>query len=227
MLIKRCYDKEIMDDFSIDDRRIEQALNELKLINKFLGGIKTSLSGLKNFIDENRMDEVKILDIGSGTSDIFLNKTSSLKEIKVYSLDRNKKICKLIKTRNSFFPINGNALILPIKDNSVSIIHASLFLHHFREYEIIEIIKSSMKIAKDGIIINDLRRSVWALIGIRILTLLFSRSTMVSNDAPISVKRGFIKKDITTILQRLNITNYILKRKWAFRWLIIINNSQR
>ena len=226
MLLKRCYDKEIMDDFSVDDIRIEQALDELKLINKFLGGTKTSLSGLKYFIDENRTDEVKILDIGSGTSDIFLNSMGSLTGIKVYSVDRNKKICRLIKTRNSFVPINGNGLILPFKENSVSVIHASLFLHHFRENEIIEIIKSSMKIAWDGIIINDLRRSVWALIGIRILTLLFSRSAMVRNDAPISVKRGFIKKDITTILQRLNITNFILKRKWAFRWLIIIKKSQ-
>ena len=62
-----------------------------------------------------------------------------------------------------------------------------------KEDEIKKIIKSSLSIAEKGMIINDLRRSVWALIGIKTLIYLFSKSTMVKNDAPLSVKRGFIK----------------------------------
>ena len=71
-------------------------------------------------------------------------------------------------------------------------------------------------------IINDLRRSVWALIGIKTLIYLFSKSTMVKNDAPLSVKRGFIKSELINLLEELKITNYKIKRKWAFRWLIVI-----
>jgi len=75
-------------------------------------------------------------------------------------------------------------------------------------------------------IINDLRRSVWALIGIKLLTILFSKSSMVKNDAPLSVKRGFIKSELIDMLKSLKIINYKIKRKWAFRWLVAIPKDQ-
>jgi hypothetical protein len=68
MALKRSYDPEIMDDFSIRDARIDQALNELKITNKFLGGISTTFSGLKLLL--NGENEFSILDIGAGGSDL-------------------------------------------------------------------------------------------------------------------------------------------------------------
>ena len=75
-----------------------------------------------------------------------------------------------------------------------------------------------------GRMAGDLRRSVFAYIGIKILTTLFSSSVMVKNDAPLSVRRGFTKSDLLSILANLNIREFKIKRKWAFRWLIIIYN---
>ncbi len=40
--MERSYQQEIMDDFSIQDERIDTALEELKIINKYLGGISTT-----------------------------------------------------------------------------------------------------------------------------------------------------------------------------------------
>jgi hypothetical protein len=51
---------------------------------------------------------------------------------------------------------------------------------------------------------------------------LFSRSKEVKNDGPLSVKRGFIEKDWTDILNSISPGSYKIKRKWAFRWLIVI-----
>ena len=162
------------------------------------------------------------MDIGSGSSDIFQGLINKLPNLKVFSLDRNKRICRVIKDENRAYPIFGDAIAPPVKEESISVVHASLFLHHFKKDEIKEIIKLSLSIAKKGMIINDLRRSVWALIGIKTLIYLFSRSAMVKNDAPLSVKRGFIKSELINLLEELKITNYIIKRKWAFRWLIVI-----
>ena len=46
MFLKRSYAPELMDDFSIQDERIDRALSELKITNKYLGGISTTKSGL-------------------------------------------------------------------------------------------------------------------------------------------------------------------------------------
>ncbi len=222
MFLKRSYEKEIMDDFSITDSRIDIALNELKLVNRFLGGVSTSKTGFKMLFNNSNYETIKVLDIGSGSSDIFQRLINKLPNLKIFSIDRNKRICEVIKNENTSYPIFGDAISPPVKEESISVVHASLFLHHFKKDEIKKIIKSSLTIAEKGMIINDLRRSVWALLGIKILIYLFSNSEVVKNDAPLSVKRGFIKSELVNLLEELKITNYKIKRKWAFRWLIVI-----
>ncbi|MDP4117240.1 MAG: hypothetical protein Q8903_13975, partial [Bacteroidota bacterium] len=101
-------------------------------------------------------------------------------------------------------------------------VHASLFFHHFEENKISQILQSLSGVVKKAIIINDLRRSLPAYLGIRMLTLLFSKSNMVKNDAPLSVKRGFVKSDIIKFTKGLSFNKVIIKRRWAFRWMIII-----
>jgi len=229
MFIKRHYEKELMDDFSIIDQRIDEALHELKLINKYLGGIKTSYSGLKHLLKSSDDSAINILDVGSGASDILESIRRKNKNLKIFSLDKNKRVCEILKNQNNGNTVNesiyGDVLHLPLKNKSMDVIHSSLFFHHFKEEEIKNIISSSLIVAKKGIIINDLRRSLIAIIGIKFLIRLFSKSSLFKNDAPLSVKRGFIKSELVELLDGLQIKNYIIKRKWAFRWLIIIRNT--
>lgn len=67
-----------------------------------------------------------------------------------------------------------------------------------------------------------MQRSLLALAGIKLLTVLFSKSILVKNDAPVSVKRSFNKSEIINFLRKSGISNYIIKYKWAFRWMVVI-----
>jgi hypothetical protein len=220
MLLKRSYQQEIMDDFSIVEERITEALNELKFINKYLGGNKASKEGLKKISRQSKERELKILDLGGGISDIL----TAVKEkfnLKIFNIDINKGICRRGIGIEDLTVINGDVTSLPFKKNSFDIVHASLFFHHFREAEIKEILSDSFFIATSGVIINDLRRNIIAWGSIKVLTKLFSSSDMVINDAPLSVKRGFTKNEWKEILNDFKI-KYEIKRRWAFRWLIVI-----
>ena len=208
-----------MDDFSIQDERIDKALNELKIINKFLGGISTTKSALSYFI-QSKKDELKILDIGSGSSDNLLSAKSNYPNMQILSIDKNMRA--LSSSENLLEKINSNAFELPFKNNSCDIIHSALFLHHFTEEQIKILLKEFLRIARIGIIINDLQRSYLALLGIKILTVLFSKSEMVKNDAPLSVKRGFSKQEILNLLEDVGVKNFAIKKKWAFRWMVVI-----
>jgi len=217
--MKRSYEQEKMDDFSIQDKRIDLALIELRIINKYLGGISTTKSAL-NFFINSKNEELKILDIGSGSSDNLLAAKNLYPHLQIISIDKNLGI--LSNSANTLLKINSDALYLPIKNESCDIVHVSLFLHHFNEKQIEKLLKEFLRISKIGIIINDLQRSFIALVGIKILTLLFSKSEMVKNDAPISVKRGFNRFELTDVFRNSGISNYRIKRKWAFRWMIVI-----
>lgn len=221
MLLTRSYQKEIMDDFSIHDARIEDALKELKIINKFLGGNSTTKSGLKKLLQKDKNSELSILDVGGGSSDIFFS-INNKKNYKVFNVDINKGINKYVKKNSrKIITVCADFLNSPFKEKSYDIVHTSLFLHHFHEEEIKIILIKMKNLAKKGIIINDLQRSVFALTGIKILTQLFSKSKMVKNDAPLSVEKGFTKSELKKILNDLNL-DFEIKWKWAFRWLIVI-----
>ena len=217
--MKRSYDAEIMDDFSIQDERIDNALHELKLINKYLGGISTTKSALNYFI-KSKDQKVTVLDIGSGSSDNLIAAKNQFSQLQIISLDKNLRV--LNNSENFSKKINSDAFYLPMKNDSFDIIHAALFLHHFNEEQILKLLKEFLRIAKKGIVINDLQRSYFALLGIRILTLLFSKSEMVKNDGPLSVRRGFIKSELLKLLSYAGIKKFFIKKKWAFRWMVVI-----
>ena len=222
MFIRRSYNKELMDDFSISDGDLVDALRELRLINKFLGGISVSSEGVSWFADKQQ-SSLTILDVGGGSSDILYSLAKKNIKADIYSVDLNKNICHYQKKfAGNDKIICADALNLPFKDKSFDLIHASLFLHHFKETEIIKIIKQWLLISERGIVINDLRRNILAYVGIRILTLFFSQSRLVKNDGPLSVRRAFVKRDLVNILQDGGVNHYHIKRKWAFRFLIII-----
>ncbi|MDP4175163.1 MAG: methyltransferase domain-containing protein [Bacteroidota bacterium] len=229
MFLKRHYNKEIMDDFSITDDRIDKALEELKIINTFLGGNSISSKAINYLIRQKKLNNsIEILDVGSGGASIYDKVQSSLKRrhIKVNwtCIDLNIRACRFEKkTLKGDNVVCCNGYRLPFKKKTFEIIHASLFLHHFSEKDIIQLLKTFYETCRSGIIINDLRRNVFAYMGIKILTTLFSRSEMVKNDGPLSVKRGFVKSDLTKILLQAGILNYKIKRKWAFRWMVIIS----
>ena len=220
MFLKRSYDPEILDDFSIQDERIDSALKELNIINSLLGGNRISRKGIKMF--HAKLNTLTILDVGSGASDILLEIKKKFKNLNIYGLDMNQRTCLYLKKYSTDVKvICGDVLNLPF-DIPFDIIHASLLLHHFKEEEIKRILISLLKLCNKGIVINDLRRSIVAWLGIKVLTSLFSRSKEVKSDGPLSVKRGFIKKDWTELLNNICLDSYKIKRKWAFRWLIVI-----
>lgn len=216
----RNYSPEIMDNTSIAGEELDRALRELKLINKFLGGNAVTRTGIKLLFPHHK-DKITILDAGSGGGFSFHG--SGLKTLKFYSLDKNPAACRFIKNNTGKrIAVCGDVKALPIRDKSFNIAHASLLLHHFNENDLVDILRSFIAVSREGVIINDLRRSFRAYLGIKLLTALFSQSKMVKNDGPLSVKKGFKFEELTCLMKTLKISHYTLKRKWAFRWLLVI-----
>lgn len=101
------------------------------------------------------------------------------------------------------------------------IIFNSLFCHHFSNEEIIYILRWMQENSSTGFLINDLHRHPFAYYSIKWLTKIFSKSYLVKNDAPLSVLRGFTKREWQNLLQKAGISNVQLSWEWAFRHLIV------
>ena len=222
MLGARSASLEMIDDMSITDERIDDALQELRVINRFLGGDHVSRIGIARMTRKLPKNlPLRILDCGAGGSNLASVLHLRDRTVEVTALDLNLRACRYSALHDTpMNVVNGSAFRLPFRDRSFDIVHTSLFYHHFSSDELRVLLVEWSRVARLGIVINDLQRSAAAHIGIIMLTRLFSRSIMVRNDAPISVRRGFLKKElieITSAYGRVAIT-----RHWAFRWLVSI-----
>ena len=105
------------------------------------------------------------------------------------------------------------------------IIFSSLFCHHFTNEQLVEMLLWMQKNSLHGFFINDLHRHAIAYYFIKSATALFSQSRLVKNDAPVSVLRGFKKREWKDLFQKAGISNYSIKWKWAFRFLVVVPHS--
>nr|MDJ0646574.1 methyltransferase [Flavobacteriaceae bacterium] len=100
---------------------------------------------------------------------------------------------------------------------------ATLFIHHFKEKEIIHILKLMNDTAKVGVIINDLQRHKLAYYLFKIVSSFLVGNEMVQHDGLLSILRGFKRKELEVIANKLNRKNTI-RWKWAFRYQWIFKN---
>lgn len=220
---------EIMDDLNCSGEVVHQTLRELEFINRTLGGNAVTVMGVRKLLKDNKQEPIHILDLGCGGGDM-LKLLKSRINIKVTGkgIDANPHIVQYAREHNQDPAISFDAmdiLSLEFRRESCDVAIATLFFHHFSNSQLVEIFAHLKKQTRVGIVINDLHRNSLAYYSIKLLTRLFSKSSMVKYDAPLSVLRGFSRQELVSILKQAGIENYSLTWKWAFRWQIVVRTK--
>jgi 2-polyprenyl-3-methyl-5-hydroxy-6-metoxy-1,4-benzoquinol methylase len=109
------------------------------------------------------------------------------------------------------------------KKQSYDVVLCTLFLHHFKNDELIPFLKIAIKKATIGGVVNDLHRHriayyLFKMIGV------FIKNKMVREDGLTSVLRAFKKNEIKTILTKVQVP-FTIHWKWAFRYLWILKKE--
>ena len=224
----RSNEKEYLDNSDIATKDLYRNLDELDTINNYLGGYNASLTGLGDIL-KTKKGIRNILDIGFGGGDSikqlanFGHKKSA--DLFFYGVDL-KRDC-VDYAENNLAGLGNKKLICDDYRNisaellkEIDVIHCSLFLHHLTDEEIIGLFKFG-KEHQCILLANDLHRNWLAYYSIKFLTALFSRSYLVKNDAPLSVRRAFKKRELEALLVKAGFQNYSVKWSWAFRYIVI------
>jgi 2-polyprenyl-3-methyl-5-hydroxy-6-metoxy-1,4-benzoquinol methylase len=222
---------EIMDDLACEGEVVFQTLLELDIINQWLGGNQVTIGALKKSWKSKPKDQtITIADLGCG-SGAMLRIISRLAEkenrnVKLIGFDANPHIIEYARAHSKNIPCisfeTTNVFSNEFQHQQFDLVLATLFMHHFSEQELIALFTCLKKQTRSAIIINDIHRHWLAYYSIKVLTQLFSRSSMVRFDAPLSVLRAFKHAELNEVLKKAQIHNYHLKWKWAFRWQLII-----
>jgi len=215
MLVDTTYrskEVEIMDDLDMSGELLTDTLDKIAQINRWLGGNKLTLSGVKKLLSTvDKSEKISIVDLGCGNGDMlralakYAMNTGFI--LNLIGVDANRTTIEYAKKLSKDFP---NIAYYQFDINSeefdsleYDIVLSTLFLHHFDSVTITNFIKQWSNKAKLGIVINDLRNE------------------MVKTDGLISILRGFKKSELETFAKNI-VHKSSIQWKWAFRYQWII-----
>jgi len=222
---------EKMDEPGVSEKDIHQALQELEIINRRLGGYHVIFDALDKL--EWNEQPVTIMDLGCGGGDMLraISKWAekNKRKVQLIGVDRNPIMTDYASHHAKSYPdiqfktldVFDDALMAEKADITMN----SLFCHHFSNTELITLIKRMNQLASRAVIINDLHRHWFAYYSIKVITFLFSKTYLVKYDGPLSVARSLNRKEWKAILESAGIKDYRLRWMWAWRWQIIFDKT--
>lgn len=225
----RSNEPELMDDFSMKGELLRDTLDKLGKINKWLGGNYVTLNGLKKvLIDQPKNKLITIIDLGCGHGEILrligdYGRQEGYK-FKLIGIDANQDaIDYAIELSQDYEELtfeNIDIFSEEFQDLDCDVVLSTLFLHHFNQDEIHNLLKIITSKAKLGIVVNDLHRNKVAYGLFKLLGLVISNH-MIVQDGLTSILRAFKRDELENISKQLNLKSQICW-KWAFRyqWLI-------
>lgn len=218
---------ELLDGEHIPFKDIAQNLKELNTINTLLGGHAITMDGVLRLA---KLPEMTIVEIGCGGGDnlAFIQAKCQRLNLKpiLIGIDLKKECIDFAQKKHPSIQFICSDYRTAVLKNKPDILFSSLFCHHFSNDELVEQLIWMKENSNVGFFINDLHRNWIAYYSIKLLTALFSKSYLVKNDAPLSVARGFKRREWNQLFARSGISNYSIQWKWAFRHLIIFNHGK-
>jgi len=224
--MKRSSAKEFMDLPGLDRGLLQEDLDNLRIMNRYLGGYRGILWSLQELEKaENR--KLSLLDVGTGRGDLPQTIVEWGRDrgiaVSVVALESNPITATVARRHTVKFSeitvVRGDGLHLPFPPRSFDYVLASQLLHHFSEEEIVELLREWSTLARRGILVSDLVRHPLAYHGVSWLTRALTRNEMTRRDAPLSVQRAFTVAEWRELFRRAGIGEFRLLPFFPFRMM--------
>jgi 2-polyprenyl-3-methyl-5-hydroxy-6-metoxy-1,4-benzoquinol methylase len=228
----RSSEMEIMDDFTMEGVLFRDTLDKLEIINRFLGGNSVTINGLKKLLkNQPKNKTITIVDLGCGNGDILRDISKFGRKnnysFKLIGIDANLAATEYAKELSKEYSELSfktmDILSEDFKKQSYDVVLCTLFLHHFKNEELISFLKTTTDKATIGVVVNDLHRHKLAYYLFKLIGF-FIKNKMVRQDGLTSVLRAFKREDLENIAKEIKV-HFSIQWKWAFRYLWILKKD--
>ena len=188
--------REILDDPDVPPHLVERSLRDVALANRLFGGSRAVLVELAPVFDQlaARGGTGALLDVGTGLGDIPAAARALAARrgvaLTTIGLDAAEALSRASRARTAL-SVCGSALALPFADRSVDVVTCSQLLHHFVADDARRLIGEMDRVARERVVVADLRRSWAAAAGIWLASFPLRFHPVSRHDGVVSVLRGF------------------------------------
>lgn len=197
-------------DGSLDDPgALAGNLRDLARVNRWLGGVRLSVAGIERLAPGS--GPLTILDIGTGGGDIPLalvdHGRATGRHITVTAIDERPEVLTAavrstprLGTTGELTLHVGDGRALPYPDDAFDIAHCSLLLHHLEPGEARLVLGEMRRVARLGVVVNDLVRGRRNWLGAWLLGHTLTGNPYTRHDAPLSVRRAYAVTELTELV---------------------------
>jgi len=199
-----------------------QSLRDLIRINKFLGGHETLRKALNRLLAPD--ERFTMLDVGAASGDMGEVVRRQYSGAGVTSLDYKPHHLKAAAPPR----VVADAFQLPFAAESFDIVHCSLFLHHFEDSAIVELLRCFGRVARRHVIVCDLERHPLAYYFLPATRWLFRWHPITLHDGPISVAAAFKASELRDLAAAAGLRDiHVTVHRPAFRLCLTASPPMR
>jgi ubiquinone/menaquinone biosynthesis C-methylase UbiE len=210
--VDRLTDAEELLDGPLDDpAHLAANLRDLRRLNRLTGGGSLSVRAVHALREADR-GVATLLDVGTGACDIPVLLLADARRhgeaLEVTATDSRPEILTAARAvRPDLDRVAGLTIAvadgrgLPYHDGSFDIAHTSLVVHHLAHGDALGLLRELLRVARSGIVVNDLDRSWTTWLGAWVLAHTVARSPYTRHDGPLSVRRAYTSDEMTDLIR--------------------------
>jgi len=203
---------ELLDKGAGSSAEVRRSLHDIRRINRWLGGAQLLRNDVFNLLEEHSLRAATILDIGTGGADLpLILQREALRrgiQLRIVALDLNVRHLRVARedldraSGQDIQLLRADAFALPLAENSIDVVTASLFLHHFRAAQIHALLHEFHRVARVGFVASDLVRDAVPLWFFRLVRPVFARSYLTRFDGETSLRRAYTREEMGAMAER-------------------------
>jgi ubiquinone/menaquinone biosynthesis C-methylase UbiE len=236
--MRRAVDAEELLDGPLDDLAVLRGnLRDLERVNRWLGGVRLSTRAIETLAGDR--DGLTVLDVGTGAADIPLALLDHARRHgrvwHVTGIDSRPEILAAAAVRQPRLTGTpglalhlGDGRALPYAAASFDVVHASLVAHHLEPPEVVRLLTEMRRVARVGVVVNDLVRSRLAWLGAWLLVHVSTGNRFTRHDAPLSVRRAYTTRELAGLAEAAGLriearASGFAGHRWAFAAVPILS----
>ncbi|HXQ73176.1 MAG TPA: methyltransferase domain-containing protein [Pyrinomonadaceae bacterium] len=196
---RRSYELENIDTGNYTPEEYEGCISELQLVNRWMGDAHALKHTLLKDVEQNQLPEFSVLDVGAGSGELLRVAAtwakSTGRRFRGVGLELNERSAQAIREESAGFPeitsVRGDALRLPFADGDFDYVMCSLFTHHFRDEQVVNILREMNRVARRRIFVIDLHRDPVPYFFYTTVGKLVLKNRLLREDGALSILRSF------------------------------------
>jgi ubiquinone/menaquinone biosynthesis C-methylase UbiE len=206
----------------------EGCINELQLVNRWMGDAHSLKATLLREIEAQRLASFSILDIGAGSGELLRVAATWARQtnrrLRAVGLELNERMAESILEESERFDeitsVRGDALNLPFAEGEFDYVFCSLFTHHLLDEQVVQVLREMSRVAKRRLFVIDLHRHPVAYFLYTVPGKIVLHNRLVRHDGALSILRGFKSDELRELAQRAGLRNIRVERHFPFRLVL-------